>query len=107
MKKGASGSLWSAIAAGGDFRKVAGDIAFPYGLHPDRRRTCSSARAGATGSSASTARPATARPCSTQLPGYPARLSPAADGGAWLALFAPRNRLIEFVLQEDALSPAT
>ena len=41
------------------------------------------------------------------LPGYPARLSPAADGGAWLALFAPRNRLIEFVLQEDALSRRT
>ncbi|RVB95178.1 hypothetical protein ENZ74_34130, partial [Mesorhizobium sp. M7A.F.Ca.CA.002.15.2.1] len=34
------------------------------------------------------------------LPGYPARLSPSADGGAWLTLFAPRNRLIEFVLQE-------
>jgi len=27
---------------------------------------------------------------------------PAADGGAWLALFAPRNRLIEFTLLEDA-----
>jgi len=37
-----------------------------------------------------------------RLPGYPARLAPAADGGAWLCLFAPRNRLIEFVLQEDA-----
>ncbi|MBW8909836.1 MAG: hypothetical protein JF620_12600, partial [Mesorhizobium sp.] len=34
MKKGASGSLWKRDAAGGDFRKVAGDIAFPYGLHP-------------------------------------------------------------------------
>ncbi len=35
-----------------------------------------------------------------ELPGYPARLSPAADGGAWLAIFAPCNRLIELVLQE-------
>ena len=25
---------------------------------------------------------------------------PAPDGGAWLAVFAPRNRLVEFVLQE-------
>ena len=41
------------------------------------------------------------QPLLTKLPGYPARLSPAADGGAWLALFAPRNRLIEFVLLED------
>ena len=37
------------------------------------------------------------------LPAYPARISPAADGrGAWLCLFAPRNRLTEFVLREQA-----
>ncbi|MBA3039051.1 MAG: hypothetical protein KJ670_16015 [Alphaproteobacteria bacterium] len=34
------------------------------------------------------------------LPGYPGRLSAAADGGAWLAVFAPRSQLIEFVLRE-------
>ena len=28
-------------------------------------------------------------------------MSPAAGGGAWLCIFAPSNRLIEFVLQED------
>jgi hypothetical protein len=37
----------------------------------------------------------------TDLPGYPARLSPASDGGLWLAVFAPRSQLIEFVLRED------
>ena len=42
----------------------------------------------------------TPQPLLTKLPGYPARLAPASDGGAWLALFAPRNRLIEFVLLE-------
>jgi hypothetical protein len=35
------------------------------------------------------------------LPGYPARLAAASDGGAWLAVFAPRSQLIEFVLRED------
>jgi len=35
------------------------------------------------------------------LPAYPARLSPASDGGFWLALFAPRRQLTEFVLVED------
>jgi hypothetical protein len=40
-------------------------------------------------------------PVLTKLPAYPARLAPASDGGAWLALFAPRNRLIEFILRED------
>ncbi len=35
------------------------------------------------------------------LPGYPARLSPSADGGFWLSLFGLRTQLIEFVLRED------
>ncbi len=99
MKKGASGSLWKRDATGGAFRKVAGDLAFPYGLHPIGRDVLVSESwrhqlirfDGATGSRSTVL---------THLPGYPARLAPAGDGGAWLALFAPRNRLIEFVLQE-------
>jgi hypothetical protein len=35
------------------------------------------------------------------LPAYPARIAPAANGGFWLALFAPRRQLTEFVLRED------
>jgi hypothetical protein len=35
------------------------------------------------------------------LPGYPARMSPAASGGFWLCLFACRTQLVEFVLCED------
>ncbi|ESZ59716.1 hypothetical protein NL532_13110 [Mesorhizobium sp. C120A] len=99
MKKGASGSLWRRDAAAAEFRKVAGDIAFPFGLHPIGRDVLVSESwrhqlvrfDGATGSRSTVL---------THLPGYPARLAPAGDGGAWLALFAPRNRLIEFVLQE-------
>jgi hypothetical protein len=34
------------------------------------------------------------------LPGYPARLSPSGEGGYWLAVFAPRSQLIEFVQRE-------
>jgi hypothetical protein len=48
--------------------------------------------------------PARATPPQTvlaDLPGYPARLCPASDGGLWLAVFAPRSQLIEFVLRED------
>lgn len=99
MKKGASGSLWKREPAGGDFRKLAGDIAFPYGLHPVGKDVLVSESwrhqllrfDGTTGSRSTVL---------AHLPGYPSRLSPAADGGAWLSLFAPRNRLIEFVLQE-------
>ncbi|TIO53400.1 MAG: SMP-30/gluconolactonase/LRE family protein [Mesorhizobium sp.] len=99
MKKGASGSLWKRDANGSAFRKVAGDIAFPYGLHPidgdvlvsEGWRHQLARFDGSTGNRSTVL---------AHLPGYPSRLSPAADGGAWLALFAPRNRLIEFVLQE-------
>jgi hypothetical protein len=99
MKKGASGSLWKRDPAGGEFRRVAGEIAFPYGLHPVGRDVLVSESwrhqlvrfDGASGNRSTVL---------THLPGYPARLSPAGDGGAWLTLFAPRNRLIEFVLQE-------
>lgn len=34
------------------------------------------------------------------LPGYPARLSPDPDGGAWLSVVAVRTQLLEFVLRE-------
>ncbi len=37
-----------------------------------------------------------------QLPAYPGRIVQAAGGGYWLACFAPRNRLVEFVLREKA-----
>jgi sugar lactone lactonase YvrE len=35
------------------------------------------------------------------MPGYPGRLSRAKSGGFWLALFAVRTHLVEFVLRED------
>ncbi|RWA87050.1 hypothetical protein [Mesorhizobium sp.] len=99
MKKGASGSLWRCGPGGIGFEMIAGDIAFPYGLRPIGGDVLVSESwrhqlvrfDGATGNRSTVL---------THLPGYPARLSPSGDGGAWLALFAPRNRLIEFVLQE-------
>ncbi len=41
------------------------------------------------------------QPALPDLPGYPARLCAASDGGLWLSVFAPRSQLIEFVLRED------
>jgi hypothetical protein len=40
------------------------------------------------------------QPALSDLPAYPG-IAPARDGGFWLALFAPRNQLVEFVLRED------
>ena len=100
MGKGCSGSLWRTGPDGKSWRRIAAGLAFPYGLMPFpggvlvseswRHRLI---RIQATGSSA---------PVLSKLPAYPARLERAADGGAWLALFAPRNRLVEFVLEESA-----
>lgn len=37
----------------------------------------------------------------SQLAGYPGRLTAAPDGGFWLALFAMRTKLVEFILLEN------
>ena len=40
-------------------------------------------------------------PVLTDLPAYPARLVPKADGsGAWLPMFAPRRRIVELVMRD-------
>lgn len=39
-------------------------------------------------------------PIVPNLPGYPARLATDGRGGAWLAVFALRTQLVEFVLRE-------
>ena len=105
MEKGASGSLWRREPRRARFRQSR-RMASPShsacspdgdGVHRQRKLAAPAGRAStATGKRTISSR----RIC----PAIPRGSSPAADGGAWLALFAPRNRLIEFVLQEDALS---
>lgn len=100
MEKNAAGSLWRVDLESGAAQRLAGNLAFPYGIliqgervvvaESWRHRLIAIPRGGGA-----------PQPLLTKLPGYPARLSPASDGGAWLALFAPRNRLIEFVLLEN------
>lgn len=102
MQKGASGALWRIDLGSGERTLLAGELAFPFGVlvQPEQRslvvaegwrhRLVQVAVGGGP-----------PEPALVNLPGYPARLSPAADGGAWLCIFAPSNRLIEFVLQED------
>jgi hypothetical protein len=100
MEKNARGSLWRVDLAKMTTQRLVGELAFPYGIliQPQRIAVAESWRHRLV---AVPREGGAAQPILTKLPGYPARLSPASDGGAWLALFAPRNRLIEFVLLED------
>jgi sugar lactone lactonase YvrE len=102
MERNATGSVWRLDLRSGEALCLARDLAFPYGLLVEsggslvvaeswRHRLLRLPQAGGA-----------ATPILAKLPGYPARLAPAGDGGAWLTLFAPRNRLIEFVLEEES-----
>jgi hypothetical protein len=103
MSKAPTGSVWRIDLAAEAKTCLARGLAFPYGLlpAPDGKRLIVSESWQHRLVAIDLEGSGPLLPVLTQLPGYPARLAPAADGGAWLCLFAPRNRLIEFVLQED------
>jgi hypothetical protein len=101
MEKNASGSLWRVEPAGGARTQLAANLAYPNGLLEESgsivvseswRSALTRIAPGAAGRGA---------PVLEDLPAYPARLSPGADDTIWLALFAPRSQLVEFVLSED------
>jgi hypothetical protein len=101
MQKGSTGSVWRLDLRTGGWVCLASGLAFPHGLIARGGELIVSESWRHRLVSLSADRPSTPRPALINLPGYPSRLSPAGEGGAWLCLFAPRNRLIEFVLQED------
>ena len=101
MEKNASGSVWRLDPASGACSQIAGNLAYPYGLLDEGnavlvseswRSALTRIAPGASGSNL---------PALESLPAYPARLSRGADGAIWLALFAPRSQLVEFVLSEN------
>ena len=101
MEKNAFGSVWRVDVSGRGAQQLAGDLAYPYGLVVDAgslvvseswRSALTRIFPGADGRCESLL---------ADLPAYPSRLSRARDDSIWLALFAPRSQLIEFVLSED------
>jgi hypothetical protein len=104
MERGATGSLWLIDLAAPDAsaKELAKGLAFPTGLAraADGRLLVSEAwrhRVVAV-DMGETSAPQTVL---SDLPAYPGRIAPARDDGFWLALFAPRNQLVEFVLREN------
>lgn len=103
MERNASGSVWRIDLASGRGSCLADGLGFPYGLavaaggtiavsESWRHRIIAVPREGGMAGPA----------LLDDLPGYPARLAPAHGGGHWLCVFAPRSRLVEFVLRERA-----
>jgi hypothetical protein len=98
MNLGSSGSLWRLSLASGEARPLAEGLAFPAGIALDNAGAIYVSEAwrhrifrlGPDGQR---------REVLDQLPAYPGRIAAGADG-FWLALFAPRNQLVEFVLKE-------
>jgi hypothetical protein len=98
LQRNASGSVWRIDLASNNAAKLADGLAYPAGIAVDGSAVVVSeawkhriVRVDASGKPA---------PLYADLPGYPGRLSPASDGGHWLAVFAPRSQLVEFVLRE-------
>lgn len=101
MQRNRSGSVWKMDLDSGATARLGAGLAFPYGLARNRNGdlavseswrhriiVIASGRGGA------------GHALLDDLPGYPARLIPAFGAGYWLCVFAPRSRLVEFVLRE-------
>lgn len=99
MATQASGSLWRLDPAAATWRQLAGGLAYPYGVldHGDGVVVSESWRCALTRVCEGGGRPT---PVIEALPAYPSRLTRGDDGAIWLALFAPRSQLLEFVLRE-------
>jgi len=95
MEKRASGRLVRLDADSGNCEVLRSGLAWPYGAcqRPDGGILLSE-------SWRHRLRHLDGKRASEELPGYPARITPTADGGFWLALFSARMQIVEFVLSE-------
>ncbi|MBZ8135122.1 strictosidine synthase [Afifella sp. IM 167] len=103
MKQCHSGSVWRIDLGKGAEAAVplAKGLAFPSGLALGRQGELFVSEAWehrVVGLSAS--EPSAPVELLIELPAYPGFVAPTSDGAFWLALFAPRNPLVEFVILE-------
>jgi hypothetical protein len=101
MERGCLGSVWQISPDGRESNRLAQNLAWPSGILIQRERLVISE--GWRHRLFSLAKSGGQQvPLLDKVPGYPGRLTSSRFSGAWLAVFAPRNRLVEFILQEDA-----
>ncbi|MGP2490259.1 strictosidine synthase [Mesorhizobium sp. PUT5] len=101
LERNASGSVWCIDLAGGAVTRIADGLAWPAGLVVDGKGLVVSEAWKHRLVRIDPSRPGGNAVLHGDLPGYPGRIVPAKDG-YWLAMFAPRSQLVEFVLREDA-----
>jgi hypothetical protein len=100
MERGSSGSVWKIQLAAGKARKLADGLAYPSGVVFDPNGDVIFAEAWR--HRLMRIRDGRVECILDDLPGYPGRITKAAKGGYWLAVFAPRSQLIEFILSKRA-----
>lgn len=101
LERNASGSVWCIDLAGGAVTRIADGLAWPAGLVVDGNGLVVSEAWKHRLVRIDPSRPGGNAVLHVDLPGYPGRIGPTEDG-YWLAMFAPRSQLVEFVLREDA-----
>lgn len=101
LERSASGSIWRIDLESGNASRLAEGLAWPAGLAVDAEGLVFSEAWKHRLVRIDPARPEAFQVLHADLPAYPGRIAPAADGW-WLALFAPRSQLVEFVLREPA-----
>lgn len=102
LQRGASGSVWRLELDSGESGCLASGLAWPAGLAVgEAGLVCAEAWRHRLLRLPGAAKTAAPQVLLADLPGYPGRLAPGA-GGWWLAVFAPRSQLVEFVLREPA-----
>lgn len=101
LERNASGSIWRIDLDSGNASRLAEGLAWPAGLAVDAEGLVFSEAWKHRLVRLDPARPGTLRTLHADLPAYPGRIVQTA-GGWWLALFAPRSQLVEFVLRESA-----
>jgi hypothetical protein len=93
--------VWRIDPASGARKQLAGNLAYPYGLLEEADSVVVSESWRSALTRISSGGGDRSEPVLENLPAYPSRLSRDADNAIWLALFAPRRQLVEFVLRED------
>jgi Strictosidine synthase len=101
MEKNASGSVWRLEPATKARTQLAANLAYPYGILEEGDSIIVSESWRCALTRISRGRATRGAPVLENLPAYPSRLTRSADDAIWLALFAPRSQLVEFVLSED------